>query len=748
MDANSEPNSSENGSAKSANGGAGASNGTSPRLPGAAGTAFHGGSSHHHAVVPEGFVQILVRRWPLIAAVTVLAIVVGLIYAFAARRIYTSTAQLQVDPINTESIASSNNSNANNNNSNSVQTPADFLQTQCVEIQSSAVLALAIEKAGHTKTLSSVARPMDYLKSHLTAEPHKLGQIIDLTFEGPNADESQVILDAVVDAYKKFASDSWNQYARNVMDVLNAGAVDRANKIAAEQSQKVKLALALGFTPAADPTHNPDAMEVQVLNDALSKANAELADATIANTEAGNAVVGNPDLVQMLAAKEDEKQPTSTDPADDLKRCQVTLQSERARLAVEARHYLPNHPIIKAYQGRIADMTVDVVISAKQWVEAAKIKVEAANQRVADAEQIVRDHQPQVDEFTRLSQDIARQQTINGDVESREKQLDITRGAGALNIVPLERAELQPSLTKPEKGKTLAIAAVMGLLLGVAVACLVDWADDRVRTSADLQAAAMAPVLGAIPEITTAATAADRGQIVHHDPFGIAAESYRTLATAVQFGLPPRTKTILITSAVSGDGKSTLVSNLGLSLAQAGKRVLIVDADFRAPMQHRLFDLKDRIGLSTVLAGGERVERAIQRTETEGLDVLGCGPLPANPSEVLNDPAFAEYLNELADKYDLVLIDSPPVTAVADARILAVSADVSMLVVRPEKSTRKQIAAARDGLRSVGARLFGVAVNAVHRRSGFAGASGYYPRPGMIAGPARRRTPAATPDTI
>ena len=211
---------------------------------------------------------------------------------------------------------------------------------------------------------------------------------------------------------------------------------------------------------------------------------------------------------------------------------------------------------------------------------------------------------------------------------------------------------------------------------------------------------------------------------------------------------PPRTKTILITSAVSGDGKSTLVSNLGIALAQAGKRVLIVDADFRAPMQHRLFDLKDRIGLSTVLAGGERVDRAVQRTEIEGLDVLGCGPVPANPSEVLNDPAFVEYLNELADKYDLVLLDSPPVTAVADARVLAVSADVSMLVVRPARSTRKQVTAARDGLRSVGARLVGVAVNGVSKRSGFVSASGYYPRSGTLAGPARRRTPTGTTESV
>lgn len=269
---------------------------------------------------------------------------------------------------------------------------------------------------------------------------------------------------------------------------------------------------------------------------------------------------------------------------------------------------------------------------------------------------------------------------------------------------------------------------MLGLIGGLGVACVRDWADDRLRTPEAIRGTINAPVLGAIPTITTAFTAADRGQIVHHDPFGEAAESYRTLRTALQFGLPARTKTLLITSPVAGDGKSTFVSNLAIAMAQASKRVLVIDADFRAPMQHRLFGLKDRIGLATVLGGADTIDQAIRRTEIEGLDLLPCGPIPSNPAEILNDPAFSEYLNDLADKYDLVLLDSPPVTAVADARIIAASADATLLVIRPESSTRKQAEAARDGLRSVGARVIGVAVNGVTRSGNFGGASGYYSR--------------------
>jgi len=316
------------------------------------------------------------------------------------------------------------------------------------------------------------------------------------------------------------------------------------------------------------------------------------------------------------------------------------------------------------------------------------------------------------------------------EVDNRIAQIDLTKGAGALNISVLNPAEITAD-PEPTMPKTLGIGLVLGMIVGLGLACMRDWSDDRMRSPQAIRTSSGAPILGSVPTITTAYTAADRGQIVHHDPFGDAAESYRTLRTALQFGLPQGTKTLLVTSPVSGDGKSTFVSNLGIAMAQASKRVLIIDADLRAPMQHRLFGLKDRVGLASVLGGGDTMAQAIQRTEIEGLDVLPCGPIPANPAEMLNSDAFTDHLNELADKYDLVIIDSPPVTSVADARILAASSDVSLLVIRLEASTRKQTEAARDGLRSVGARLIGVAINGVSRSGAFGGASGYYPHGGF-----------------
>lgn len=220
------------------------------------------------------------------------------------------------------------------------------------------------------------------------------------------------------------------------------------------------------------------------------------------------------------------------------------------------------------------------------------------------------------------------------------------------------------------------------------------------------------------PEIVT------RGQKVHLDSKSVVAEAYRTIRTAVFFGAPKeRAKTILITSPASGDGKSTLVSNMAIAMAQAGQKTIILDADFRKPVQHKIFELDDENGLSSVLAGRDALSQAIQKGACSNLDVMACGPEVPNPSELLNSDFFRDTLEKLAESYDRVIIDSPPVGPVADSQILAAICDITLLVLRAEKSTRRQAQHARDSLMSVGAQLLGAVVNDVPQKRG---EYGYY----------------------
>ena len=224
----------------------------------------------------------------------------------------------------------------------------------------------------------------------------------------------------------------------------------------------------------------------------------------------------------------------------------------------------------------------------------------------------------------------------------------------------------------------------------------------------------------------------DRGQKVHLKPKSVVAEAYRTIRTAVFFGVPKdEAKTIVITSPAAGDGKSTLISNLAIAMAQAGQRTLVLDADFRRPMQHNIFEVDSQKGMSSVLAGVLSIEQAVQTGPVRGLDILPCGPEVPNPSELLNSSLFAKTLEDLTQRYDRVLIDSPPVGVVADSQILAALCNITLLVLRAEKSTRKQSQQARDGLLSVGGHIVGAVVNDVPQRRGH---YGYYSGYGHYGG--------------
>ena len=224
------------------------------------------------------------------------------------------------------------------------------------------------------------------------------------------------------------------------------------------------------------------------------------------------------------------------------------------------------------------------------------------------------------------------------------------------------------------------------------------------------------------------------GQKARLAPKSIFAEAYRTVRTAVFFCIPQEeARTIVITSPAPGDGKSTVASNLAIAMAQAGQKTLLLDADLRKPMQHKIFQIDHQEeGLSELIAGAIDIEDAIHHGPIENLDILSCGVNIPNPSEVLNSSSFARILKDLSERYDRVIIDSPPVGPVADGQILSAISKITLLVLRAEKSTRRQSQQARDSLLSVGGHILGAIVNDVSQKhgrygyySGYGGYGGY-----------------------
>ncbi|HHV55093.1 MAG TPA: CpsD/CapB family tyrosine-protein kinase [Firmicutes bacterium] len=215
--------------------------------------------------------------------------------------------------------------------------------------------------------------------------------------------------------------------------------------------------------------------------------------------------------------------------------------------------------------------------------------------------------------------------------------------------------------------------------------------------------------------------------IVHHQPKSPVAEAYRTLRTNIQFAAVGHAlRTLLITSAGPDEGKTTALANLGVAMAQAGSKVLLVNADLRRPALHRLLNRPERVGLTNVLLGTVPLEEAIQPTGIENLSFLGSGPLPPNPSELLGSAAMGEIIARLQEMYDLALFDAPPVVAITDAAVLAPRVDGVILLVRSGHTDREAARQARLNLQRVGARILGVILNDVQMRGGRYGYYYYY----------------------
>lgn len=201
--------------------------------------------------------------------------------------------------------------------------------------------------------------------------------------------------------------------------------------------------------------------------------------------------------------------------------------------------------------------------------------------------------------------------------------------------------------------------------------------------------------------------------IVEKEPKSIAAESYRTLRTNIQYSsFDKEYKTIVVTSSEQGEGKSTTAGNLALSMAQGEKKVILIDCDLRKPSLHKKFQISNLVGLSDVIVGKSDLASAVHRYN-KNLVILPSGKIPPNPSEMLSSKTMTKLLETLKEGFDYIIIDTPPVQAVTDSQILSVKADGTILVVKSERTKKESVQNAIDLLKKVNANIIGTVLNGI-----------------------------------
>ena len=371
--------------------------------------------------------------------------------------------------------------------------------------------------------------------------------------------------------------------------------------------------------------------------------------------------------------------------------------------------------------------------------------------------------------YNGLKVEIQNKKTLLDSLLRRESETGVEarlKGLRTSNIRVVDRARVPVRPSSPNKKRNLILALILGLGGGVGLAFLFDFLDNSVKTSEDVERYAGLPTLGVVPkfslegaskaysygrrlkagkepaQLEAAGTDPRRAKrlrprspaapapfvaeveksdrpgtielVPHFFPNSRLAESYRSIRTALLLSSADNpVKTVAITSALPGEGKTVSVANLAVTLAQSGKTVLVVDADLRRPRQHRLFKVKNTYGLTTYLTDSVEIKDVVKPTEIPNLFLVNAGPIPPNPAELLGSEKMTRFIRMMTEECDYILFDLPPMLEISDALVLGAKVDGMVLVVHGDKTSREALKKAREKLDLLKVRTIGVVINNV-----------------------------------
>ena len=420
--------------------------------------------------------------------------------------------------------------------------------------------------------------------------------------------------------------------------------------------------------------------------------------------------------------------------SDVIRLLKTQIAGVEAELAGLRSKYLDLHPEVVAKEEELAKLRA----IARQEVQnlAQSVRNQLIQRQKVQASLVarltdVRQEQGRISvlalEYTRMKETEQQVKDTEAVIAKRLSEMKESAKFEANNVRMLDEAILPTAPISPRRAMVLAAALVIGIILAIGCALLVDYADATVKDWKDLEDRIGHKVLGVVPVIgshggrqMTPEERRERDLYSHHNPTSNVAEAGRSLRTNLLFmSTDKKLETLLITSASPSEGKSIMAVHIATSVAASGNRVLLVEADMRRPRLASSFKVSQELGLSAALVNSDPIDRYLQKTEVTNLDLLPCGAVPPNPAELLHTPRFAALLTQMRQHYDTIIFDSPPILPVTDSLVLAQQLDGVLVVVRAGQTSRHAL---RHGLRSlanVDAPILGMVLNyQSHTRGG------------------------------
>lgn len=686
------------------------------------------------------YFDLFVRHWKLIAVVVFLAGVVTVVRTYLTPPVFRAAAVISVE---SEKLALGD--LGISERMLAVRDP-DFIPTQMRMIRGRDVLekvvAAELDARGPAKGPDAEAareaelgRRVRQLSTRLEVNAIQGTTLIEVAYKAGTPKEAADVANAVVDAFVAWTRDSRIEQAAQVSKFLDAQ-IEQLKKDVQEKERRLADFGRSRDIVSMDPGTNVSMQKLETFNRDYAAAVNERV-----NKEA---------RLQQLEAM-------SAESIADQDAAVATARAEQQKLEREYAEKLsiwkPDFPAMKQLMARIQKGKgyLETVSreSARKAREQARVEVESARKREEVLRGVLRNQTSEAlgqsvnaVEFANLRVESTASRTLLETMLKRQAELEVAaRMAGARQSTAqvVERASKPEFRFYPSYRANLQKGLFLGLFLGAGLVLLVDFLDRSVRTQDQVEKFLKLPALGVIPSVGSGSgrgygygygyglrrkkpadgegdgaseAQPDAAELIPHtSPRSEETEAYRAFRTLLLLSRAGGLKSVVITSAIPGEGKTTTALNLAVTLAQLGKRAILFDADLHKPRLHAALKISNRRGLVSILAEGAKLEEVMQPTAVPGLWVVPSGPLTPNPSGLLSSDAMAALLEEVTAGFDYVVFDSPPVQPVADALILGAVTDGVVLTIRGGKTSREVVAKARNKLHRANVRILGALIN-------------------------------------
>lgn len=700
------------------------------------------------ASAARGFLPIIWQRKALVILGILLGLAGGFLVYWQRQPVYQSSALVLVIKKNNQPL------NVANDPRNTMFD--DFMPTHVVVLRSPLIVEKAVKK-NHLETLRTfegTGDPVGTILSSLTVSRDikelagtgsNASNIVYLGYRGPVSDETGKILLAIIDSYQEFLDVKYKNTSDQTLDLIMKARDQLKKELAqAEADHRTFLLNAKiplfnrekGGNPTLDQMgelvkkRSFAQIRIEEFKDRIKTLDQAIkdgkgSDTLIALLRAGDSKTGaivpeKSRSEQLLPLRVQEKELMQMYDVDHPK-----VKGIRANIEMVEEHH-------KTLAGGADAPEKDPAKHYLAVMRAELAEAEAGLNSLGTILENMRNEaktmgQVELDE-EHLRTTVKREKDLYEETLKRLSQINLVRDSGGFDASTLSFSGIGQKVA-PSAFQMICGGLMLGLLVGIGLALLADFTDKGFRSPDEVRRRLNLPLLGHVPFLRAdpdTAAKVKAGEIktdpllcALYRPKSLEAEAYRAIRTALLFSIQGEGhRVIQVTSPNKGDGKSLLIANLAISIAQAGKRVLLIDADCRRPRQHKIFNLVNSQGLVNVVRHEQPWNDCVHPSGQEGLWILPSGPVPHNPAELLTSPRFTEFLEKARQEFDLVMVDTPPLLAVTDPSIVAGHVDGVILNLRLSRQGRPQAERACEIMKSLKVNVFGVVVNGVARQLG------------------------------